>query len=529
MTTHKVLVCGNLADDGLSLLRSAPSIALDVQPELKEDDLTAIIAPYHALIVRSDTRPTAKVIAAAESLKVIGRAGTGVDNIDVEAATKRGIVVMNTPGGNSVTTAEHTFALLMATARPIAQGTLTLKAGRWERKKLVGVELSGKTLGIVGIGRIGSLVAQRAAAFGMHAIGYDPYLTREAAAKLGIELVALDNLLARADFITLHVPLTDETRHIIGRDAFAKMKRGARLVNCARGGLVDEAALAAALQDGTVSAAALDVFEQEPPPPDHPLLSLENVTCTPHLGASTAEAQVSVAVSIARQIVDFLETGAIFGAVNAPSVSAEIMAELRPYVDLGLKLGMFQGQAFGSDVRRLVIEYSGKVADLDVRPITQAVLVGLLSGTSNRVNFVNAALIAEERGIAVSETKSRVAKDFASLISLWVETDAGESDVAGAVFRESDLRIVRVNGFPIEAIPKGHMLLCANRDQPGTLGRICATLGDGGVNIARLYLGRKEMGGTAISLIQVDSPPSDATLAKLGEIPAVLKARCIHL
>ncbi|MCS7078814.1 MAG: phosphoglycerate dehydrogenase [Chloracidobacterium sp.] len=529
MTTHRVLVCGSLAEDGLNILRSAPNITLDVKPELREDELAAVIAPYHALIVRSDTRPTAKVIAAAENLKVIGRAGTGVDNIDVEAATKRGIVVMNTPGGNSVTTAEHTFALLLATARPIAQGTLTLKAGRWERKKLVGVELSGKTLGIVGVGRIGSLVAQRAAAFGMHIIGYDPYLTREAAAKLGVELVTLDNLLARADFITLHVPLTEETRHIIGRNAFAKMKRGVRLVNCARGGLVDEAALAAALQDGTVAAAALDVFEEEPPPPDHPLLKLDNVTCTPHLGASTTEAQVSVAVSIAKQIVDFLENGVVFGAVNAPSVSAEIMAELRPYVDLGLRLGMFQGQAFGSNVRRLVIEYSGKVADLDVRPITQAVLVGLLSGTSDRVNFVNAALIAEERGMSVSETKNRVAKDFASLVSLWAETETGESDVAGAVFRESDLRIVRVNGVPIEAIPKGHMLLCANRDQPGTLGRICTTLGDGGVNIARLYLGRKEMGGTAISLIQVDSPVPDDVMAKLSELPAVLKARCIHL
>lgn len=281
MTIHRVLVCGNLAEDGLSILRQTPNIALDVKPELKEDELAELIAPYHALIVRSDTRPTAKVIAAADNLKVIGRAGTGVDNIDVEAATKRGIVVMNTPGGNSVTTAEHTFALLMATARHIAQGTMSLKQGRWERKKLVGVELSGKTLGIVGIGRIGSLVAQRAAAFGMHTVGYDPYLTREAAAKLGIELVALDTLFARADFITLHVPLTDETRHIINADAFRKMKRGVRLINCARGGLVDETALAAALQDGTVAAAALDVFEEEPPPPDHPLLALPNLTCTP--------------------------------------------------------------------------------------------------------------------------------------------------------------------------------------------------------------------------------------------------------
>lgn len=526
---YKVLVCGNLAEDGLAILRAAENIELDVKPELKEDELTAIIGAYHGLVVRSDTKPTEKVIAAADNLKVIGRAGTGVDNIDVPAATQRGIVVMNTPGGNTVTTAEHAFALMMALARNIPQGTYSLKAGKWERKKYTGVELYDKTLGVLGVGRIGGIVANRGTAFGMHPIGYDPYLTKDAAAKLGIELVSLDQLFARSDFISIHTPLTPETRHIVGKDAFAKMKKGVRIVNCARGGLIDEVALAEALQSGTVAGAALDVFEQEPPPADHPLLGLDNVIYTPHLGASTTEAQVNVAVAIAKQLVDFFTTGAIFGAVNAPSVSGELLTELRPYVELGQKLGSFQGQAFGSNVTRVMIEYSGAVANLDTRPITQAVLVGLMTGTSNRLNFVNASLIAEERGISVSESKNRSAKDFASLISIWTETDSGESDVAGAIFREKDLRIVRVNGFPLEAIPKGNMLLCTNRDIPGTLGRICAVLGENSVNIARLYLGRKEMGGTAISLIQVDSTASEDVMAKLAEIPEVLKARRIQL
>jgi D-3-phosphoglycerate dehydrogenase len=529
MNTFKVLVCGNLAADGLAVFQSAENIELDVKPELNEEELTAIIPPYHGLVVRSDTKPTAKVIAAADNLKVIGRAGTGVDNIDAAAATKRGIVVMNTPGGNTVTTGEHAFALMLALARNIPQGTMSLRAGKWERKKLTGVELYDKTLGVLGVGRIGAVVASRAVAFGMHPVGYDPYLTKEAAAKMGVERVSLDELFARSDFITLHTPLTPETRRLLDAESFAKMKKGVRIINCARGGLIDEAALAQAIAAGVVAGAALDVFEEEPPPPDHPLLKMEQVIYTPHLGASTTEAQVNVAVAIARQMTEFFRTGAIFGAVNVPAVSAEVMAEIGPYVELGRRLGAFQGQAFGSDVKRVHVEYCGVVGGYDTRPITQAILVGLMSATSDRMNFVNASLIAEERGVKVSETKNRAAKDFASLISIWVETEQGESELAGAIFGEKDLRIVRVNGFPLEAIPKGHMLLCLNRDVPGTLGRICTALGDKGVNIARLYLGRKEMGGTALSLAQLDGPATDDVLSALLNIPEVLRARSVQL
>ncbi len=529
MTKFKVLVCGNLAEDGLAVFRAADNVELDVKPELKEDELVACIGPYHGLVVRSDTKPTAKAIAAAENLKVIGRAGTGVDNIDVKAATKRGVVVMNTPGGNTVTTAEHSFALLMALARNIPQGTASLKAGRWDRKKLMGVELCNKTIGILGFGKIGSEVASRAIGFGMRPIAYDPYLTKEAANKQGVEQVTLDELFARADFITVHTPYTPETANLLNRTAFSKMKRGVRIVNCARGGLIDELALVDAIKEGIVAGAALDVFENEPPPADHPLLKLDQVIYTPHLGASTQEAQVSVAVAIAHQMVDFFRTGAVFGAVNAPSVSAEILTEVGPYITLGEKLGSFQGQAFGHNLKRVHIEYSGNVAGFDVRPIAQAILVGLLGPTSDRINFVNALLIAEERGITVTESKQHKSTDFASLITITAETTDQESTIAGALFGQKDLRIVRVNGFPLEAIPQGNMLLCTNRDLPGVLGRICARLGEEQINIARLYLGRKEIGGKAILLAQVDSELSGEVITALNQVPDVLSARKIQL
>ncbi|MBX7220931.1 MAG: phosphoglycerate dehydrogenase [Blastocatellia bacterium] len=529
MTKFKVLVCGNLAEDGLAVFRSADNIELDVKPELKEAELIECIAPYHGLVVRSDTKPTAKVIEAADNLKIIGRAGTGVDNIDAAAATKRGIVVMNTPGGNTVTTCEHAFALMMALARNVPQGTSSLKSGRWERKKLTGVELYDKTLGIIGMGRIGGNVATRAIAFGMHPIAFDPYLTKEAAAKLGVESVSLADLFARSDFITLHTPFTPETANLINEAAFAKMKPGVRIVNCARGGLIDEDALVEAIKSGKVAGAALDVFATEPPATDHPLFGLDKVIYTPHLGASTTEAQVNVAVAIAHQMVDFFKTGAVFGAVNVPAVSAEVLAEVGPSITLGEKLGSFQGQAFGHNIKRIHIEYNGRIAESDVRPVTQAILVGLMRPTSDCINFVNASLIAEERGIKVTEAKNRKSADYASLISIWVETDDRESEVAGALFGEKDLRIVRVNGFALEAIPKGNLLLCTNRDVPGVLGRICTKLGENQINIAQLYLGRKELGGSAILLAEIDSPASSEILTILTEIPDVLSARSIQL
>lgn len=527
--SYKVLVCGNLSEAGLKILEQAEGIEVDRKGELSQDQLLEIIASYDGVVVRSDTKITAPVIAAGEKLKVVGRAGTGVDNIDVAAATQRGIVVMNTPGGNTVTTAEHTLALMVSLARNVPQATASMKAGKWEKKKFSGVELLDKVLGIVGTGKIGSVVASRAQGFGMRVVAFDPYLTREAAAKMKIELVTLDELLSLADFITVHTPMTPETKNIINKDAFAKMKNGVRIINCARGGLVNETDLYDAIKSGKVAGAALDVFVQEPIPTDHPLLSLDQVVCTPHLGASTAEAQVNVAVAIAEQLKDFFTNGTIRGAVNASSVNPEVLAQVKPYIELGEKIGSFQGQAFGHNVKKVHIDYSGDVVEYDVKLITQAILVGLLAPTSERVNFVNAALVAEERGIRISEARSRRATDFASLIEVTMETDEQQSRVAGALFGEKDSRIVRINGFHLEAIPKGHMLLCSNKDVPGVLGKFCSLLGDNEINIGRLYLGRKEVGGTAIMLCQIDNAATDELLNLLTNLTDIISAKRVYL
>ncbi len=527
--SYKILVCGNLSETGMKILEQADGIELDRRGELKEEELLEIIANYDGVIVRSDTKITAPVIAIGDKLKVLGRAGTGVDNIDVIAATQRGIVVMNTPGGNTVTTAEHALALMVSLARNVAQATASMKAGKWEKKKFSGVELLDKVLGIVGMGRIGSIVASRAIGFGMRPICFDPYLTREAAAKLNVELVSLDDLYARADFITVHTPMTTETKNIINKDAFAKMKNGVRVINCARGGLINENDLFDAIKSGKVAGAALDVFVEEPVSADHPLLKLDQVICTPHLGASTAEAQINVAVAIAEQMRDFFATGTIRGAVNASSVNPEVLAQVKPYIELGEKIGSFQGQAFGHNVKKIHIDYSGDVVEYDVKLITQAILVGLLAPTSERVNFVNAALVAEERGVRISEARSRRATDFASMVEVTMETEEQQSRVAGALLGEKDLRIVRVNGFNLEAIPKGHMLLCTNRDVPGVLGKFCSLLGENNINIGRLYLGRKEVGGTAIMLSQIDTSASDELISALAQMPDIISAKRVYL
>lgn len=527
--SYKVLVCGSLSEAGLKILEQAEGIEVDRKGELKEEQLLEIIANYDAVVVRSDTKITAPVIAAGHKLKVLGRAGTGVDNIDVAAATQRGILVMNTPGGNTVTTAEHALALMVSLARNVPQATASMKEGKWEKKKFSGVELLDKVLGIVGMGKIGSVVASRANGFGMRVVCFDPYLTHEAAAKLNVELVSLDDLFARADFITVHTPMTAETKNIINKDAFAKMKNGVRIINCARGGLVNEEDLCDAIKSGKVAGAALDVFVQEPLPADSPLLKLNEIICTPHLGASTAEAQINVAVGIAEQMKDFFANGTIRGAVNATSVNPEVLAQVKPYVQLGEKLGSFQGQAFGHNVKKIHIDYSGAVVDFDVKLITQSILVGLLAPTSERVNFVNAAVVAEERGIRVTEALSRRATDFASMIDVTMETDGQQSRVAGALLGEKDLRIVRINGFNLEAIPSGHMLLCSNNDVPGVLGKLCSLLGENAINIGRLYLGRKEVGGTAIMLCQIDTPVSDEVLAKLHNLSDIVSVKQVYL
>jgi D-3-phosphoglycerate dehydrogenase len=472
---------------------------------------------------------TADLIDRATNLRVVGRAGTGVDNIEVAAATRRGVVVMNAAAGNTITTAEHTMAMLLALARRIPQAVESTKSGHWEKTLFTGVELMGKTLGIIGLGRIGSAVATRARAFGMNVLAYDPYFTQEAARELDIEMAPLDDVLGHSDFITVHTPLTDETRGIINAAAIDKMKPGVRLINCARGGLIDERALAEAIRAGKVAGAALDVFETEPTPPHNPLLALDEVITTPHLGASTTEAQLGVATMIAEQVLDYLKRGTVRGAVNMPAVSAELLSAIGPYIALGEKIGQFQGQVFGHDLREVAIDYSGEVAEHDVKPITHAVLAGLLSPVIERVNMVNAAMIAEQRGIRVTESLSRRARDFASMIRVRTVTTERESEVGGALFGRRDARIVRINGFNLEAIPKGHMLFLFNHDQPGVLGRIATYIGDNRVNIGRLYLGRKKVGESALALIQIDQPMSDGVLSGLAALPGVISVKQVRL
>jgi D-3-phosphoglycerate dehydrogenase len=525
----RILVCDGLEQTGVDILRAAHGATVDERPALDKFELAEIIGDYDGLIVRSKTKVTAELIERATQLRVIGRAGTGVDNIDVPAATRRGIVVMNAAAGNTVTTAEHTWAMLMALARQVPQADASMKAGRWEKKRFMGVELLGKTLGIVGLGRIGSTVAERARAFGMTVVGYDPYFTEEAAVEMDIEMRPLDELFARADFITVHTPMTPETRGIINAAAIEKMKTGVRLINCARGGLIDEAALVEGLRSGKVAGAALDVFVQEPTPVDNPLLGFDQVIATPHLGASTTEAQLSVATMIAEQLLDYLKHGAVRGAVNMPAVSAELLAVIGPYITLGEKIGLFQGQVFGHDLRELVIEYSGDVADHDLKPITQAILTGFLRPVIERVNMVNAAIVAEQRGIKVTESRSRKPRDFASMIKVRAVTTDGESEVAGALFGRREGRIVRINGFNLEALPKGHMILLFNRDEPGVLGRVATFIGEQHVNISRLYLGRKKIGENAIALIQLDERMSEAGVRGLEKLTGVISVKQVEL
>lgn len=525
----RILVCDGLEQAGIEILSAAQGVTVDERPAIDKFELAEIIGEYDGLIVRSKTKVTAELIERAVRMRVIGRAGTGVDNIDVPAATRRGIIVMNAAAGNTVTTAEHTWAMLMALARQIPQADASMKAGRWEKKRFMGVELQGKMLGVVGLGRIGSTVAERARAFGMTVLGYDPYFTVEAAGEMGIEMVPLDDLFAQADFITVHTPLTPETRGIINAASMEKMKPGVRLINCARGGLIDEAALVDALRSGKVAGAALDVFVQEPTPPDNPLLGFEQVIATPHLGASTAEAQLSVATMIAEQLLDYLRHGTVRGAVNMPAVSAELLGVIGPYITLGEKLGLFQGQVFGHDLREVVIEYSGDVADHDHKPITQAILAGLLRPVIERVNMVNAAMVAEQRGIKVTESRSRKPRDFASMIKVRAVTAEAESEVAGALFGRREGRIVRINGFNLEALPKGHMILLLNHDEPGVLGRVASFIGDQHVNISRLYLGRKKIGENAIALIQIDQKMSEDGVCGLEKLTGVISVKQVEL
>lgn len=524
----KVLVSDPISKKGLDVLRSNKEIKVDVKTHLSPQELGDAVKDCHGLIVRSATKVTADIIKKASKLMVIGRAGIGLDNVDINCATKKGIVVMNAPEGNVITTAEHTISLMLALSRNIPQATASMKRGLWEKKKFQGREIFNKTLGIIGIGRIGKVVADRAMGLKMNVIGYDPYIAPEAIQKIGIELVSLDELYRRSDYITIHTPRTKETSGLINRRAFKKMKNGVRIINCARGGIVDEKDLHEAIINGKVSGAALDVFEVEPPK-DNPLLQLDNFICSPHLGASTTEAQENVAVNIAQQVIDYLLHGVIRNAVNVPSVSGEIMSQLSPYLVLAEKLGSFHSQMAKGGIEEVFIEYIGDVAELDSTPITISALKGLLTPImKHAVNFVNAPIIAKERGIRVVESRS-TADDFTNLITLNIRTTKENNVVSGTIFGKKEPRIVRINSFRLEAAPEGHMLLIHNVDRPGVIGRIGVTLGRHNINIARMHVGQETEKGRNIILLTTNVPVSEKVLKKVLELPDVLSALPLEL
>jgi D-3-phosphoglycerate dehydrogenase len=526
----RVLLSDSLAPQGLEILERDPRISFDVKTGLSPGQLAETVAPYDALVVRSATHVTREVLEHAQALKIIGRAGVGVDNVDLDAATRRGIVVMNSPMGNSVTTAEHTISMMMALARRIPPANAALLAGRWDRGKFTGIEVYNKTLGVIGLGNIGRLVADRAIGLKMKVIGFDPIVTAEAAARINVEKVGLDDLFRRADFITVHTPLTPETRGLVGAAAFTLMKKGVRVINCARGGIIDEAALYDALEEGKVAGAALDVFVEEPPPHGHKLLNHPNVIATPHLGAATDEAQVQVAMDIAVQIVEFLTEGIIRFAVNMPALSVKELETLGPHLNLGEKLGRLAAQLIREAPTQVAVGLAGEAAALKGEPITAAVLKGLLSGfLDQELNYVSAPFFARERGINVTETRSRESSDYINTLTVTVRTADAVHEVAGAVFGSRAVRIIRIDGYRIEAPPEGHFLMLHNRDVPGVVGAVGTMLGQAGVNIAGLELDRDRAGGMALSLVQVDAPVPAAVLEKLKTIPAITSAAAIRL
>lgn len=530
MEEIKILVADDVNEEKLLPLTEA-GIRVVKKTKLPPDELAAEIADADGVIVRSATKITADLIEKAPRLRVIGRAGVGVDNIDVGAATEKGVVVMNAPDGNTITTAEHAIALLISLARNIPQAYATLRGGTWDKKRFVGVELNGKTLGVIGLGRIGKHVAQVARGFGMNVVGFDPFISDDQAKELGIETGTLDDVFVRSDFITIHTPVTDETRGMIGREAFSKMKEGVRIVNCARGGLVDEEALLEAIGSGKVAGAALDVYSVEPLPGDSPLLANDKIITTPHLGASTTEAQDGVAVTVAEQMRDYLLYGELRNAVNAPSLAASELQVLQPYIGLAKKLGQFQSQVVDEKaVSEIRIEYSGGLADKDASPATRAFLAGLLQNVSARVNVVNALHIAEERGIAITTSYKQDARPTNVDIATHVSTREGKTQtVCGKVYADGEVRITRIGDFSIEAVPEGTMLISKNRDVPGVIGRIGTLLGEKNVNISRFYLGRKEKGGDALAVIEVDSAVGDEIIAALKELESVIDVRLVKL
>jgi D-3-phosphoglycerate dehydrogenase len=523
MPTPKVLISDDLAPAAVAIFKER-GVDADVKVGLARDELERIIANYDGLAIRSATKVTEKLLAAAKRLKVIGRAGIGVDNIDTRAATARGVIVMNTPFGNSITTAEHAIALMLALARQIPAADASTQAGKWEKARFLGVELHGKTLGIIGCGNIGSIVADRAIALKMRVVAFDPFLTAERSVEIGVEKVDLDELFRRADIISLHAPLTDKTRDIIDAAALEKCKRGVRIVNCARGGLVDEKALAAALKSGHVAGAALDVFETEPAR-ENALFGLPNVVCTPHLGAATMEAQENVALQVAEQMSDYLTRGAITNAINFPSITAEEAPKLGPWIKLAEQLGSFAGQLTETDFQGVRIEYSGVVARMNLKALTQAALAAVLRPHLGDVNMVSAPSLAESRGIKVEQVTRGQDSAFESYIKFTVRTPKYDRSVAGTVFSDGRPRIIQVRDIGMEFEVAPDMLFIRNADKPGFIGRFGTLMGELGVNIATLNLGRDRPGGDAICLVSVDEPVTDEILLKVRALPMVVRAQ----
>lgn len=522
----KVLVSDALSETAVNIFKER-GVDVDYEPALGKDKekLLSVIGNYDGLAVRSATKATSKIIGAAKNLKVIGRAGIGVDNIDIPAATAAGVVVMNTPYGNAITTAEHAIAMMFALVRKIPQANESTHAGKWEKSAFMGAEVYGKTLGVIGCGNIGSIVADRAVGLKMRVVAFDPFLTEERAVELGVEKVDLDTLLARADIVTLHTPLTDQTRNILSRENIAKLKRGAYIVNCARGGLLDEAALQDALDEERVAGAALDVYESEPAT-EHALFGHPRVVATPHLGASTREAQENVAIQIAEQMAEYLMRGAVSNSLNTPSVTAEEAPRLKPFIALAEKLGAFAGQLTESAIKEIEVAYEGDVAALNLKPLTAAVVAGVLKPMLMDINVVNAPVVAKERGISVAETTRDDADAYDSVIRLRIITEQQDRTISGTIFGSSP-RIVEIKGVTMEAPFAPHMLYTANDDKPGFIGALGQTLGEAGLNIATFNLGRSAPGEDAIALIAVDEPVSDGVLKKVNALPHVTQAKAL--
>jgi D-3-phosphoglycerate dehydrogenase len=523
---YKVLISDPMDPKAAEVFR-ANGLEVDEKPGLSKDELKAIIGEYDGLAIRSATKVTAQLLEAATKLKVVGRAGIGVDNVDVQAASAKGVVVMNTPFGNSITTAEHAIALMFALARDLPAADASTQSGKWEKNRFMGVELTSKTLGLIGAGNIGSIVAERALGLRMKVIAYDPFLTPERALDLGIEKVSLDDLLARADFITLHTPLTDQTRNILSRANLAKTKKGVRIVNCARGGLIDEAALKEALESGHVAGAALDVFVEEPATAN-PLFGTPGLVATPHLGASTTEAQVNVAIQVAEQMSEFLTRGGVVNALNMPSLSAEEAPKLRPYMELAGKLGSLVGQLEGLRASAISVEVEGAAAALNQKPITGAVLAGMMRIWSDSVNMVNAPFLAKDRGLDVREVRHDREGDYHTLVRVSVTTPEGTRSAAGTLFANAAPRLVDLFGIRVEAELEGEMIYIVNEDAPGFIGRLGTTLGEAGVNIGTFNLGRRAAGGEAVALISVDGHIEQDVVEKLEGLPGVKRVKTLR-